>query len=150
MNYSMQSLDPNNICFSARHTGLYLCLSRLLRPIWKMKCVTKEVISKFSSNNVSCTNFICTQLDSTITSQDCMDILDDLYSLRNFLDQNSNNVTAQGNMLQSAQDQYSAYMSGAVNPQQRSAAEMAHAEEKRSLEALTKFISKFKICFETF
>lgn len=60
--------QPQDINYSPKHTGLYLYLVRLLRPIWKKKCV------------------IMPQCNSSISYQDCSEILDDLYALKGFLD----------------------------------------------------------------
>lgn len=65
---SFQIQQPTDIKFSAKHTGLYLYLIRLLRPIWKKKCVD---ISK---------------VESTITYEHCSEILGELYALKAFLE----------------------------------------------------------------
>lgn len=60
--------QPQDISYSAKHSSLYLYVGRLLRPIWKKKCV------------------ILPQCQSTISHEDCAVILDDLYALKTFLD----------------------------------------------------------------
>lgn len=61
-----------NIVYSAKHDGLYLYVARLLRPIWKLRCVDAN-------------------LCSTLSQADCTVILDDLYAIKAFLDVNSVN-----------------------------------------------------------
>lgn len=59
---------PQDITYSAQHSALYLYVARLLRPIWMKKCV------------------ILPQCISSISYQDCAEILDDLYALKAFFD----------------------------------------------------------------
>lgn len=96
---------------------------------------------------------------STITQQDCNVILEDLYALKNFLDTNSvanmsgmlQNYTNQNSIINCSpgrsygQFNQSSMMGGAG--QQRNSNEEAHIEEKRSLDAFTRFISKFDFLF---
>lgn len=60
--------QPQDINYSAKHSALYLYVDRLLRPIWKKKCV------------------LLPQCISSISHQDCAEVLDDLYALKAFLD----------------------------------------------------------------
>lgn len=60
--------DSTNICYSYKHAGLYLHIGRLLRPIWKKKCI------------------VPTDGDSSISNFDCAHILDDLYGVKSFID----------------------------------------------------------------
>lgn len=64
--------DMNTIIYSSKHDGLYIYVARLLRPIWKIRCVNED-------------------LNSKLTQADCTFILEDLYALKNFLDSNSVN-----------------------------------------------------------
>lgn len=57
-----------NFTYSAKHAGLYLYIGRLLRPLWKKKCI------------------ITPQCQSSIAPQDCSEILDELYALKAFLE----------------------------------------------------------------
>lgn len=68
--YSPTFPEISNIVFSAKHDSLYLYVARLLRSVWKKRCIHP--------------NFC-----STITQEDCNVILDDLYAIRNFLTVNS-------------------------------------------------------------
>lgn len=58
----------DNFAYSAKHAGLYLYIGRLLRPLWKKKCV------------------IVPQCQSSITSRDCTEFLEELYALKTFLE----------------------------------------------------------------
>lgn len=68
---SMMPFSPQQaqeIVFSAKHVGIHLHLARLLRPIWKKKCI------------------MLPQCESTISHSVCTEILDDLYAIKSFLD----------------------------------------------------------------
>lgn len=60
--------QPQDIKYSPKHTGLYLYLVRLLRPIWKKKCIV-------SMDGVS-----------SLTHENCSEILTELYALKAFLE----------------------------------------------------------------
>lgn len=64
--FSIQT--PQDIKYSPKHTGLYLYLIRLLRPIWKKKCIV-------SVDGVS-----------SLTHENCSEILSELYALKAFLE----------------------------------------------------------------
>lgn len=61
--------QPHDIKYSPKHTGLYLYLIRLLRPIWKKKCI------------------ISTDGVSSLTHENCSEILNELYALKAFLEE---------------------------------------------------------------
>lgn len=61
--------QPQDVKYSPKHTGLYLYLIRLLRPIWKKKCI-------LSTDGVS-----------SLTHQNCSEILNELYALKSFLEE---------------------------------------------------------------
>lgn len=61
--------QPQDIKYSPKHTGLYLYLIRLLRPIWKKKCI------------------ISTDGVSSLTHENCSEILNELYALKAFLEE---------------------------------------------------------------
>lgn len=63
-------IEAANINYSAKHAGLYLHVARLLRPIWKKRCVDSK-------------------LCSLITQFDCIEILEDLYAIKSFLEVHS-------------------------------------------------------------
>ncbi|CAG9854038.1 unnamed protein product [Phyllotreta striolata] len=64
--------------FSPKHNGLYLYLSRILRPIWHRRTVDKLCLDgKIVTNH------------STVTSEDCIFILNYVTSLHNFLMRNT-------------------------------------------------------------
>lgn len=125
-----QPMDMFNLKYSAKHGALYLHTARILRSIWNRKCVD----SKFAS---------------TISIQDCNNMLRELFALRSFLE--VNNVFG----LRSAAGVSGGYNSFANNPHsvvngfsgnqhqmQQQKREEAMSEEKKSLDALVNFISE--------
>lgn len=128
-------MDLYNLKYSAKHGGLYLHIARILRPIWNRKCIDRN-------------------LTSTISTQDCKQILGDLFAIRSFLEANSmsgmmKSSTVSGNILNS----YNSFVntshpvanangfSGGNQMHQQQKREEAFAEEKKSLDALFVFIS---------
>lgn len=79
MSFSARSLNERgaqqpfhqlqDIIYSPKHTGLYLYLIRLLKPIWKKKCI-------ISPEGVS-----------SLTYQNCADILCELRALKAFIEE---------------------------------------------------------------
>lgn len=64
-------LNRDNVTiFSARHNALYLYVARLMRPIWKLRCL---------KNN----------LHSNLNAKDCSFILEDLITIKQFLESNN-------------------------------------------------------------
>ncbi|XP_055543878.1 nuclear pore complex protein Nup154 [Wyeomyia smithii] len=59
--------ESSNFHYSAKHAGLYLHMSRLLRSIWRKRCIDDK-------------------LHTTISQQDCAQILEDLYAIKRFLE----------------------------------------------------------------
>lgn len=163
--------DSSNFHYSAKHAGLYLHMSRLLRSIWRKRCIDDK-------------------LHTTISQQDCAQILEDLFAIKRFLESitltnlvglvgknmsNAGSMSAgPGGYLQQQQQQqhhqqqqqhHQQTMSGlgmqspygqqqpphygsqsafsGVPGQQKSSAEDALVEEKKSLDALTRLISKY-------
>ena len=116
-------MDAYNLKFSAKHGALYLHTARILRPIWNRKCIDGK-------------------LSSTISIQDCNQILRDLFSLRSFLEANS------GFGLRSAANPYSGFnnshsvVNGNTGNQLHQRRDEALLEEKKSLDALVSFISE--------
>uniref|UniRef100_A0A182QXT3 Nucleoporin Nup133/Nup155-like N-terminal domain-containing protein n=1 Tax=Anopheles farauti TaxID=69004 RepID=A0A182QXT3_9DIPT len=64
---AQETADTAMFHFSAKHAGLYLYVSRMLRCIWRKPCVDER-------------------LYSTISQQDCVVLLEDLYAIRRFLE----------------------------------------------------------------
>jgi len=62
--------DNSLIIYSAKHDGLYLFVSRMLRSVWKLHCVDENLCSR-------------------LTIKDCSILLIELRALRNFLDKHS-------------------------------------------------------------
>ncbi|KAK4882783.1 hypothetical protein RN001_006102 [Aquatica leii] len=84
-NAGFRSFNP--FIYSSKHNGLYLYLSRILRPFWNMYCVEKLDVS---DKHV-------VFLRSTVTADDCVWILSHLSSLWTFLKKNTHfslNTTA--------------------------------------------------------
>ncbi|CAG9806092.1 unnamed protein product [Chironomus riparius] len=128
-----QQIDLFNLRYSAKHGGLYLHIARILRPIWNRKCIDNK-------------------LSSTITIQDCNQILSDLFAIRSFLESNTVGGIAKNSMNILSANAYTSFMTttqgnilngfGSNNqqiqhPQKK---EEAFAEEKKSLDALFNFI----------
>ncbi|XP_055597782.1 nuclear pore complex protein Nup154 [Uranotaenia lowii] len=61
------SSDSSNFHYSAKHAGLYLHMSRLLRSVWRKRCIDEK-------------------LHTTISQHDCAQILEDLYAIKRFLE----------------------------------------------------------------
>lgn len=130
-----QQMDLFNLKYSAKHGGLYLHVSRILRPIWNRKCINAE-------------------RSSTITIQDCNQILSELFAVRGFLEANSvaghskivngtNGILSPHSSFINSSHQSVNGFSGNVQLQQQQKRDEAFAEEKKSLDALVAFISKF-------
>nr|XP_040239495.2 nuclear pore complex protein Nup154 [Anopheles coluzzii] len=67
LNNNNETADGALFHYSAKHAGLYLYMSRVLRCIWRKPCVDER-------------------LYSTISQQDCVVLLEDLYAIRRFLE----------------------------------------------------------------
>uniref|UniRef100_A0A1B0CAK3 Uncharacterized protein n=2 Tax=Lutzomyia longipalpis TaxID=7200 RepID=A0A1B0CAK3_LUTLO len=126
------TMDPsNNLVYSAKHTGLYLHVSRLLKPIWRRRCLSET--SPFTSS---------------ISLQDCGQVLSDLYAIKAFLAANAaTNVTTTLQNNQSATQGASGvfqYSPSGNLTRPKNMAEDARLEEKKSLDALNRFINQNK------
>lgn len=152
------SVAEQNVLYSAKHTGLYLHVMRAVKPMWRRRCLLSKSGQVFSS----------------ITYQDCAQILDDLNAVKQFLVEHSvanlsssmnaghhhpssmyqtmsstfvdAHSTVGGAGFQSPANSMMAQF-GSTNQSQRGAAavamsavEEARMEEKRSLDALSRFI----------
>ncbi|XP_036320971.1 nuclear pore complex protein Nup154 [Rhagoletis pomonella] len=121
--------DYSTVIYSAKHDGLYLYVARLLRPIWKKRCVD-------------------TNLCSTVTQSDCTLILEDLFSLRAFMDAYIvNDCSGLSRNTYSTQTSVSNGFSHVLpahtqlsTHEQRNVTEQAQSEEKQSLSALYQLI----------
>lgn len=133
-----QSLDlaaGTGLAFSYKHDGLYLHVSRLVRPLWKKRCLTANG-------------------HSSITYNQCADVLDELYAVRDFIESlPMNNATG---FLQSMEagnestvNQYghsaSFNVRGAGSGVGFPNSEQAAIEEKKSIGMLSSFISEFDL-----
>uniref|UniRef100_A0A336MUH0 CSON006340 protein n=1 Tax=Culicoides sonorensis TaxID=179676 RepID=A0A336MUH0_CULSO len=124
--------QQQNLNYSAKHAGLYLHISRLLRLIWRRRCINQN-------------------LTSTLTQQDCVEVLSDLYAIKAFLEINSvshltgimkmNSVQGQSSSMYGAGVSFGGQQQTLVNGNhQKKSAEEAQTEEKKSLDALNRFI----------
>ncbi|XP_011199843.2 nuclear pore complex protein Nup154 [Bactrocera dorsalis] len=121
--------DYSTVIYSAKHDGLYLYVARLLRPIWKKRCVD-------------------TNLCSTLTQADCTLILEDLFSLKVFMDAYTvnelsgftrNTYSTQTNISNGYSHVLSSH--NQLTPHdQRFVTEKAQNEEKQSLSALYQLV----------
>lgn len=117
---SFQIQQPSDVKYSAKHTGLYLYLIRLLRPIWKKKCIDVN------------------KLDTSLSYKHCSEILSELYALKAFLDEiplcNYSEFSTT-NLLNNE------YTHPSAMHQRNSMEQAAVDDEKRSINALSLFIS---------
>lgn len=44
--------------FSAKHSGLYLYIGRILRPIWNVRCIKQETVNNKNQVKVRVKNYI--------------------------------------------------------------------------------------------
>ncbi|KAH8298090.1 hypothetical protein KR018_006585 [Drosophila ironensis] len=117
------------VVYSAKHDGLYLFVSRMLRSIWQLRCVD---------------DYFCPKLGSS----DCDSLLAELRSLRNFLEAHSAHDISSSSRapFDSHLDRTSGYSTILINnshlpmSEQRNLTEQAQVEEKRSLSSLNLFI----------
>ncbi|XP_017954054.2 nuclear pore complex protein Nup154 [Drosophila navojoa] len=119
--HSMPSNENSPIIYSAKHDGLFLFVSRMLRSIWQSHCVDENMCSKLSLS-------------------DCSMLLSELRALRSFLDKHSvHDISVTRRM---PYDSHLALMNSTQMPlnEHRNIAEQAQIEEKRSLSALNQFI----------
>ncbi|KAJ8961865.1 hypothetical protein NQ318_021483 [Aromia moschata] len=72
--FDVQSL----FTFSSKHNGLYLYLGRILRPIWNRRCIENICMDGRTVTN-----------QSTISSEECIYILNNLTALHSFLMRNT-------------------------------------------------------------
>ncbi|KAL7738924.1 hypothetical protein ACLKA6_016926 [Drosophila palustris] len=118
--------DSSLIIYSAKHDGLYLFVSRMLRSVWKLHCVDENLCSRLTSN-------------------DCSILLIELRALRNFLEKHSvHDLSASRRMPYDTHLGRSStvLMNNSQMPmnEHRNLTEQAQIEEKRSLSALNQFI----------
>ncbi|EDW63290.1 nuclear pore complex protein Nup154 [Drosophila virilis] len=124
--HSMPSNENSSIIYSAKHDGLFLYVSRMLRSVWQSHCVDENLCSKLTIN-------------------DCTMLLSELRSLRCFLDKHSvHDISATRRLpYESHLGRPSPMMmTNAQMPlnEHRNLTEQAQIEEKRSLSALNQFI----------
>ncbi|EDW88030.1 nuclear pore complex protein Nup154 [Drosophila yakuba] len=123
------SNENSPIVFSAKHDGLYMYVSRMLRSIWQLRCVNEHFCSNMSYS-------------------DCISLLSDLRSLRSFLeahsvhDISSSTRVSFDSHLERTNSYNTIMMSNSLLPipEQRILSEQAQVEEKRSLSALNLFV----------
>ncbi|KAH8397600.1 hypothetical protein KR215_001922, partial [Drosophila sulfurigaster] len=124
---AVSSNDNSMLKYSAKHDGLYMFVSRMLRPIWKLHCVDENLCSR-------------------LTITDCSILLIELRSLRNFLDKHSVHDLSSASRRMPYDSHLNrsntVRMSHSQLPinEHRNLTEQAQIEEKRSLSALNQFI----------
>ncbi|KAG7189622.1 hypothetical protein KM043_017304 [Ampulex compressa] len=106
--------------FSAKHSGLYLYVGRILRPIWNMRCIKHETVN----NKV--------QISSTIPAAQITWILGHLQALRSFLNKNTY-ITKQHSTTRNLTDGFETTISSHFQE--------PIVEERNSLDALKVFIT---------
>lgn len=117
--------EQTNLSYSAKHAGLYLHVSRLLRPIWRRRCIDQKMAS-------------------TINSDDCSEVMNDLHAIKSFLEINSVSHLSANSARMNGINASTFVTAMSFNQQQQTAsrksAEDALVEEKKSLDALNRFI----------
>ncbi|XP_077271412.1 nuclear pore complex protein Nup154 isoform X2 [Temnothorax americanus] len=106
--------------FSAKHSGLYLYVGRILRPIWNVRCIKQETIS---NKNV---------ISSTVPATQIAWILSHLQALRSFLNKNTH-ITKQQSTSRGITNGFETTI--------RSHFQEPIVEERNSLDALKVFIT---------
>ncbi|XP_018403107.1 PREDICTED: nuclear pore complex protein Nup155 [Cyphomyrmex costatus] len=106
--------------FSAKHSGLYLYVGRILRPIWNVRCIKQETISNKSV------------ISSTVPATQIAWILGHLQALRSFLNRNTH-ITKPQNTSRGLTDGFETTM--------QSHFQEPIVEERNSLDALKVFIT---------
>lgn len=121
------TFDPTNyINFSAKHNGLYLYLGRILRPVWNRRCV-----DRICPDGKTIVN------QSTITAEDCINILNNLTALHNFLSLNTRLSVA----YKSTQGHGTTFNNTELNMTRvNPTIQDAQLEERQSLDALKSFV----------
>ncbi|XP_056648274.1 nuclear pore complex protein Nup154 [Diorhabda sublineata] len=134
--YQHQTISPTSttydlstpFIFSAKHNGLYLYLSRILRPIW-----LRRTVDRLSLDGKNLTTY------STVTGDDCIFILNNLTALHNFLIKNT--------QLSATNTSQSQIQNVTFNNTSMNVTRMNHTiqdaqlEERMSLNALKIFVS---------
>nr|XP_023029758.1 nuclear pore complex protein Nup155 [Leptinotarsa decemlineata] len=129
MSPANQTLDM--ICpfiFSAKHNGLYLYLSRILRPIWYRRCIERTTVDGKTITNLS-----------TISSEDCISILTNLTALHNFLMHNTQ-LSAVSTGSCNLQNSVSLNNTSMNMTRMNQTIQDAQQEEKQSLKSLKVFV----------
>ncbi|KAJ8921993.1 hypothetical protein NQ315_008631 [Exocentrus adspersus] len=120
---------PSPFTFSPKHNGLYLYLGRILRPVWNRRC-TDSV----------CTDGKTVIITSTINSEDCICILNNLTALHNFLTCNTqfSNITSTSTSTAVHGSMYNNTSMNVTRVNQT--IQDAQLEERQSLDALKMFV----------
>ncbi|XP_039282164.1 nuclear pore complex protein Nup155 [Nilaparvata lugens] len=109
--------DNTTVYYSAKHNGLYLHLSRILRPLWDTRIVQRVTMK--DNNNY---------LESSVLGEEIAVVTSHLLALRSFLERNTQFASSCANMNASAFD--------SMTWGQRSRLQEAQLMEKSSLDAL--------------
>ncbi|KAL5281513.1 NUP155 family protein [Megaselia abdita] len=115
----------NRYNFSAKHEAMYRYVSKIVLSIWKLPCIGKN-------------------MSSSLTSNDCNELLDDLNSIKNLFEANSINDLSyihQSELLEGTLPA-SMYVTNAGNMNQNNLIEQIQCEEKQSLTFLNQFIKQ--------
>ncbi|CAH1175574.1 unnamed protein product [Phaedon cochleariae] len=120
---------PCPFLFSAKHNGLYLYLGRILRPVWYRRCL-----------DAVCLDGKTVTHHSTLTSDECVQVLTTLTALHNFLSRNTqlSAVGVAGPVLTHNSSLHNNSMNVSRTAQQT--VQDAQLEERQSLNALKVFV----------
>ncbi|XP_046996559.1 nuclear pore complex protein Nup155 [Schistocerca americana] len=130
---NVQDGNVGGVQFSAKHNGLYLYMSRLLRPIWNLRTVHLTTMDK--------KQFLC----STLSREDCAWLLGHIHALRAFLEKNAQ--FSVGYMQMNQQTNLASEVSGQdnygtpVSRRPQLPVQQVQLQEKRSLDAFRVFIA---------
>ncbi|XP_025209018.1 nuclear pore complex protein Nup155-like isoform X2 [Melanaphis sacchari] len=106
--------ESTSVQYSSKHNGLYLFVSRLLRPLWNIKAVNLE------------TNDGKTYIVNTVSPDDCLFVASHLQTLHSFMNSYSK-------MLAN-------YSRIPIDTSRRTATQDAHQSESKSIECLKQLV----------
>ncbi|XP_060869105.1 nuclear pore complex protein Nup155-like isoform X2 [Metopolophium dirhodum] len=106
--------ESTSVQYSSKHNGLYLFVSRLLRPLWNIKAVNMETTDGK------------TYIVNTVSPDDCSFVAIHLQTLHSFMD-NYSNIFAN-------------YTKTQLDVSKRTATQDAHQSESKSIECLKQLV----------
>ncbi|XP_075223372.1 nuclear pore complex protein Nup154 isoform X2 [Lycorma delicatula] len=117
---TFSSTETNTVYFSAKHNGLYLYLSRILRPLWDTRIVQRVTMNDNKQ-----------YLVSSVMGEEVAIVAGHLLAVKSFLEKNTQFSSASASLSAS-----SSGVDSLVGAGQRSRLQEAQLAEKQSLDAL--------------